>query len=176
MVKKRRLVMRTAVLTILLAAIAYTLYTNLAGGSAGGNPRVGDRAPDFVLKDLDGRKYRLSDYRGKGVFLNFWGTYCEPCKDEMPAMDRQYQIYKEQGVEILAVNVGESELAIQKFIDEYNLSFPVIVDETGDVQKAYGIYPLPATFLIDPEGMIVDYIEGRMDDADIQAYMERIKP
>lgn len=175
MVKKRRLVIRTVVLTILLAAIGYTIYANIAGGSAG-IPRAGDMAPDFVLRDLDGKEYRLSDYRGKGVFLNFWGTYCEPCKDEMPAMDRQYQIYRDRGVEILAVNVGESEIAIQKFIDQYDLSFPVVIDETGDVQKAYGIYPLPATFLIDSEGKIVDYIEGRMDDRDIQAYMERIKP
>ena len=91
-------------------------------------------------------------------------------------MDRQYQIYRDRGVEILAVNVGESEIAIQKFIHQYDLSFPVVIDESGDVQKAYGIYPLPATFLIDSEGKIVDYIEGRMDDRDIQAYMERIKP
>lgn len=173
--KKKRLVLRTTILTLLVLAIGFTVYMNIAGGRSD-TAEVGKKAPDFVLKDLDGHEYRLSDYRGKGVFLNFWGTYCEPCKDEMPAMDRQYQIYKDQGVEILAVNVGEAELAIEKFINEYDLTFPVIVDESGDVQRAYGIFPLPATYLINSDGIIVDYITGRMDEADIQEYMERIKP
>ncbi len=143
--KRRRFFIRTAILTILAAAVVYTLYGHLTSDEKKALAS-GDIAPDFVLEDLNGKPYRLSDYRGKGVLLNFWGTYCKPCKDEMPAMDRQYQIYKDQGVEILAVNVGEAELAIEKFINDYDLTFPVIVDESGDVQRAYGIFPLPATY------------------------------
>lgn len=137
---------------------------------------IGEEAPDFVLKDLEGNEYKLSDYRGKGVFLNFWGTWCEPCKDEMPYMQNQYKKYKDKGVEIIAINVGETKIAIENFAKQYNLSFPIVVDESGEVQKAYGIFPLPATYLINSDGIIVDYIESTMTEEMVQQYMEKIKP
>lgn len=172
--KKRRLVLRTVILIVLAAAIIFTLYANFTK-----NDRkiatVGEQAPDFVLEDLDGRKYRLSDFKGKGVFLNFWGTFCDPCKREMPYMDNQYKKFKDQGVEIIAVNVGETDLAIETFANQYNLSFPIVVDN-GEVQKAYGIYSLPATFLISPEGKVVDYIEQSLTEDMIADYMNQIKP
>ena len=74
--------------------------------------QVGDDAPDFALIDLNGESHQLSDYKGQGVFLNFWGTWCATCKKEMPAMGRQYQVYKDQGVQILAVNIAESDLKV----------------------------------------------------------------
>lgn len=173
--KKRRLALRTSILIILLAAIIYTLYANLTKEDRK-IAAVGQEAPDFILKDIEGKEYRLSDYRGRGVFLNFWGTWCEPCKTEMPYMDNQYQKYKNQGIEIIAVNVGETDLAIETFAQQYDLSFPIVVDKDGEVQKAYGIYPLPATFLISPEGKIVDYIEQSLTEDMIKNYLERIKP
>lgn len=173
--KKRRLALRTIILTVLLVAIFYTLYANLTKDTRK-TAAVGEEAPDFVLKDLEGNEHRLSDYRGKGVFLNFWGTWCKPCKTEMPYMENQYQQYKNQGVEIIAVNAGETNLAIETFAKQYQLSFPIVVDDTGEVQKAYGIYPLPATFLISPDGKIVDYIEQSLTEDMIKNYMERIKP
>lgn len=174
MKKKRRLVLRTIILIVLATAIIFTLYANFTK-----NDRkiatVGEKAPDFVLKDLDGHEYRLSDFKGKGVFLNFWGTFCDPCKKEMPYMNNQYKRFKNQGVEIIAVNVGETDLAIETFVNQYNLSFPIVVDN-GEVQKAYGIYPLPATFLISPEGKVVDYIEQSLTEDMIEDYMNQIKP
>ncbi len=173
--KKRRLAIRTVILSVLVLSIASVLFLN-GKTDERETAAVGQEAPDFVLQDLRGNEYRLSDYRGKGVFLNFWGTWCEPCKTEMPYMEKQYRKYKDQGVEILAVNVGETDLAIEKFAKQYQLSFPIVVDKSGEVQKAYGIYPLPATFLIDPEGKIVDYIEQPMTEEMIGDFMERIKP
>lgn len=175
MSKRKRHTRRTIILSLLAAAIIYTLYANFTKDERK-VAAIGDTAPDFVLQDLEGNEYRLSDYRGKGVFLNFWGTYCKPCKDEMPYMDNQYQVYKDQGVEILAVNVGETNLAIETFQKQYNLSFPIIVDEAGEVQKAYGIYPLPATFLIDSKGNVVKYYDGPMDEELVKEFMEMIKP
>ncbi|MCU9613749.1 thiol-disulfide oxidoreductase ResA [Caldibacillus lycopersici] len=173
--KKNRQIRRTVILVLLAVAIIYTLYANFTKDDRK-VAAVGDKAPDFVLTDLDGKEYKLSDYKGKGVFLNFWGTYCKPCKKEMPYVDNQYKKYKEQGVEVLAVNVGETDLAIETFANQYGLSFPIVVDEDAEVQEAYGIYPLPATFLINPDGKIVKYITGEMNEQMVQQYMEMIKP
>ncbi|CAM3438314.1 thiol-disulfide oxidoreductase ResA [Aeromicrobium ponti] len=172
--KKKRLVIRTVILFVLGAAVAYTLYANFTKDQVQ-KVAVGEKAPDFVLTDMDGEKHRLSDYEGQGVFLNFWGTWCKPCEKEMPYMNNQYKQFKDMGVQVLAVNVGETELAVNKFSDRYNLSFPILIDE-GQVQSAYGINPLPATFLIDKEGKVIKYITGEMTEATIKDYMEQIKP
>ena len=125
--KKKRLVVRTMILYVMAAAVGYTLITNVFTERQ--VIKAGDEAPNFQLQTLDGESVLLSDYRGKGVFLNFWATYCPPCKEEMPYMDNQYQRFKDQGVEILAVNVGEPSLTAEKFINRYDLTFPVPLDE-----------------------------------------------
>ncbi|RLQ95051.1 thiol-disulfide oxidoreductase ResA [Falsibacillus albus] len=173
--KQRRLWIRTAILAVLVAAVAYTLYANFTKEDRG-QLHVGDKAPDFALVDMDGNKHKLSDYRGKGVFLNFWGTWCEPCEREMPFLDNQYQKFTGQGVEVLAVNVGESHFLINNFVKKHQLTFPVLVDKSRDVQTAYGIDPLPTSFLIDPEGKIVKIITGTLTEKKIKNDMELIKP
>ncbi|WP_078413640.1 thiol-disulfide oxidoreductase ResA [Priestia abyssalis] len=172
--KNRRLVMRTVILAVLLAALGYTLYVQFFTSKE--KVAVGDTAPDFVLSDLEGNAHRLSDYRGKGVFLNFWGTWCKPCEREMPAMERQYQVYKDQGVEILAVNVDETNIAVTKFAERYQLTFPIMIDKGSQVLNAYGVDPLPTTFLIDKEGKVVDVFLGGLNEQKINEYMEMIKP
>lgn len=172
--KKQRLVMRTAILLALLSAVAYTIYSNFFMEKA--EIKVGATAPDFVLTDLDGNTHRLSDYRGKGVFLNFWGTWCKPCEKEMPFINRQYEVYKKQGVEVLAVNVGEPKLSVQKFADRFNLAFPIVIDREDQVMNAYEIDPLPTTFLIDQNGKIQKIITGTMTEEMVKQYMESIKP
>jgi len=172
--KKNRFIMRTVILIILLSALGYTLYANFFVSKD--KVKVGSDAPDFVLQDLNGDKYQFSEYTGKGIFLNFWGTWCEPCKREMPYMERQYQYYKNHGVEVLAVNVGESNIAVENFAKEYGLTFPILLDKKLEVLNAYGVDPLPTTFLIDKNGKVVKIITGPMTERDIRDYMELIKP
>lgn len=172
--KKRRLLMRSIILFVLVAALGYTLYTNFFSSKE--KVKVGSDAPDFVLTDLNGDKHQLSDYKGKGVFLNFWGTWCEPCKREMPYMQNQYDYYKEQGVEVIAVNIAESKIAVQNFTDTYDLSFPVVLDKDRQVLDAYGVVPLPTTFLIDKNGKVAEIITGQMNERMVRDYMESIKP
>jgi peroxiredoxin len=172
--KKQRLLMRTVILLLLLAAVGYTIYSNFFIEKT--KVKVGSEAPDFVLTDLNGEKHRLSDYRGKGVFLNFWGTWCKPCEKEMPYINRQYEVYKNQGVEVIAVNVGEPELSVKKFAERFNLQFPIVIDQQDQVMNAYDIDPLPTTFLIDKDGKIVKIITGTMTESMVQQYMESIKP
>ncbi|MCA1063238.1 thiol-disulfide oxidoreductase ResA [Rossellomorea sp. AcN35-11] len=173
--KKRRLLLRTMILIVLTSAVAYTLYANFTKDERG-QLKVGDQAPDFVLEDMEGNKHKLSDYEGQGVFLNFWGTWCKPCEREMPYMNNQYGKYKDQGVKILAVNVGESDFLINRFVSKHGLEFPILVDKEEEVQNAYGIDPLPTTFLINPQGEIEKIITGTMSEKDIIEDLESVKP
>ncbi|MFE4705761.1 thiol-disulfide oxidoreductase ResA [Peribacillus simplex] len=173
--KKRRLISRTIILLLLGAALVFALYTNFTKDK-NESLRKGSDAPNFVLTDMEGKEHKLSDYKGKGVFLNFWGTYCKPCEYEMPYMDNQYKNFKDQGVEILAVNVGESDYAVNNFITKHDLTFPVMIDKGREVENAYRVDILPVTFLVDKEGKVIDIITGALTEESIQKHMERIKP
>lgn len=175
MKKKQRLAIRTLVLFVLGAAIIYTLYQNLTKDQQM-KVAIGAKAPDFVLTDMHGNKHQLSEYKGKGVFLNFWGTWCKPCETEMPYINQQYHIFKNKGVQVLAVNVGESDIAINKFAQLHHLDFPILNDKDGQVMTAYGIDPLPATFLIDQNGKVIKYYTGQLTEATVSELMNQIKP
>ncbi|MGE7693650.1 peroxiredoxin family protein [Lysinibacillus sp. NPDC094177] len=125
-------------------------------------------APDFELKTLKGETVRLSDYVGKKVILNFWATWCPPCKEEVPHMQKIYEEYKNQGIEILAVNVtnkDKGEEAVAQFVKEHGLTFEVLLDEEGFVASKYQVFTLPTTYMIDTKGNMIDIIEGPMNEA-----------
>ncbi|KOO51530.1 TlpA disulfide reductase family protein [Viridibacillus arvi] len=125
-------------------------------------------APDFELKTLEGETVRLSNYVGKKVILNFWATWCPPCKEEVPHMQKVYEEYKNQGVEILAVNVtnkDKGEEAVAQFVKEHGLTFKVLLDEEGFVGSTYQVLTLPTTYVIDTKGNMVDIIKGPMNEA-----------
>ncbi|QDQ02199.1 thiol-disulfide oxidoreductase ResA [Lysinibacillus fusiformis] len=173
--KKRRLAMRTVVLALIIGALIYTLCMSFFKEKKD-IISIGDEAPNFILKDMNGVEFQLSNYKGKGVFLNFWGTYCGPCKKEMPYMNNVFKEYQADGVEILAINIGEAELRVNNFIDQYGLNFPILYDSGGTVTSLYDFIPLPTTFLIDKDGMIVDIISGTLSEESIRASMDKIKP
>ena len=173
--KRHRLVVRSVILLLLMGAVGYTLYANFTKGQQT-KIAIGEKAPDFVLTDMQGQKHRLSDYKGQGVFLNFWATWCKPCEIEMPYINNQYHQFKDKGVQVLAVNVGESRLAVNKFAQRHQLDFPIVIDNEAQVQSAYGIDPLPATFLIDKTGKVVKYFTGQMTEETVRELMNGIEP
>lgn len=173
--KRNRAIMRSIILSLLVAAIGYTIYNSVTAENIE-VLKVGDKAPDFTLQDMDGTSHKLSDYEGEGVFLNFWGTWCAPCVKEMPAMDRQYQEFEQQGVQILAVNIAQSDFEVQSFVDRFGLSFPVVIDKSRSVMNAYNIRPLPTTILVNPKGEIERIVTGEMTEEDIEGFMEEIRP
>lgn len=128
---------------------------------------VNQMAPDFSLKTLDGKEAKLSDYRGQKVILNFWATWCPPCKAEIPHMEKYYKNHaKKDHVEILAVNLTKSdkdENYIKDFIKSYDMTYPVLLDTEGEQQKQYEIVTIPTTFIIDTKGVIQKKIVGPMD-------------
>ena len=173
--KKNRVLMRTSILLVMIGAIAFTIYNGVTKEKSG-LLQVGDMAPDFALTDLNGERHQLSDYKGQGVFVNFWGTWCKPCEKEFPLMEKQYQVYKDQGVQILAVNIAQSDYEVEQYAERKKLTFPIVIDKNKSVMDAYNIRPLPTTILVNPDGEIVKIITGEMSEEDIKSYMEQIKP
>lgn len=123
----------------------------------------GQIAPDFELTTLDGDTVKLSDYKGKRVMLNFWATWCPPCRVEMPDMQK---FHEDKDIVILAVNLSETESnteKVQAFIDERDLTFPVLLDEETEVADQYQIQPIPSSFLIDSDGRIHNKAFGALN-------------
>lgn len=123
----------------------------------------GNRAPDFELKTLDGETVKLSDFIGEQVFLNFWATWCPPCRAEMPDMQK---FHEDKDVVILAVDLAETESSdknVPEFIEEYGITFNVLIDEETEVANLYGIQPLPTSYLIDSTGVIHNKAIGALN-------------
>jgi peroxiredoxin len=111
-------------------------------------------AHDFTLPTPDGKEITLSELRGKAVMVNFWATWCIPCRTEMPSMERLYKIFKESGFTILAVNFMENEEKVKQFVKEKALTFPVVIDRDGKISQLYRASALPVTYFIDNKGRV----------------------
>ncbi|WP_018934513.1 thiol-disulfide oxidoreductase ResA [Gracilibacillus lacisalsi] len=179
--KRNRFIFRSAILVVLFGALVFAIVSNLTAEEEAAVD-IKEQAPDFQLdrvannEDEVESSLQLSDLEGKGVMLNFWATYCEPCEREMPYMEELYPKYKEQGVEIVAVSVDATELVIDKFVDHYNLSFPILHDKDSQVLDAYGIRPLPTTYFIDENGVVVDRVLGELSLERLEGYLQEIVP
>lgn len=150
------------------------LWVSLVGMAAR-PPLVGGPAPDFTLKDLEGRSVSLADHRGKVVLLNFWATWCEPCKKEMPEMQAAYEKLKDRGFVILAVNFGEDPDPAAAFGHHGRLTFPILLDPRVQVAARYEVVTLPVSFYIDSEGMVRERVfGGTLTEAGIAAAFERL--
>jgi len=141
----------------------------IGGGESGqtvaySRPAINTPAPAFRLMDLDGTVHSLPEYQGKVVFLNFWATWCGPCKVEMPAMEALYQAFRAQGLEILAVSVDQQGAAVTRpFKEAMGLSFPILHDSNYQVGLTYGARTLPMTYVIDRQGIIRQRVFGARD-------------
>ncbi len=165
------------ILLVLVGALAFALISNWMKDKT--VIEVGDQAPNFQLMTTNGddeETIRLSELEGQGVMLNFWATYCKPCEQEMPFMENLYPEYKEKGIEILAVSVDATELVIDRFVDRYELTFPVFHDKTGEVMRRYNVNRLPATLFIDEHGEVVEMITGGLTLDHLQENLDQIVP
>jgi len=124
---------------------------------------VNSRAPDFTLKDVNGKTVTLSSFRGKVVLLNFWATWCPPCRAEMPALNRLYRESRHRGLEIIAVSTDRSIDHIKDFLEKNRVDFLMLFDEDRGAAKQYRVFSMPTTFLIDRNGMVVEKFYGEYD-------------
>jgi peroxiredoxin len=138
----------------------------------------GNQAPDFELQTIDGKIMRLSDMAGKKVILNFWATWCPPCKAEMPHMQEFYEEQARNGVEILAVNLTTAERNqdnITPFVKEYGLTFPILLDTKGEIGEIYQSITIPTSYIIDSTGVIQKRIVGPMDKEMMKELIKSVK-
>ncbi|MBY2476118.1 redoxin family protein [Clostridioides difficile] len=134
---------------------------------------------DFTLTDQYGKTHKLSDYKGKVVFLNFWATWCPPCKEEMPHIEQLYKDYKKNNEDVVILGVASPNLGregsrehVVNFLKEEGYTFPVVLDEDGALAYQYGINAFPTTFIIDKEGYVTQYIPGAMDKETMASFIE----
>ncbi len=163
----------------LLIAMGPNPSTGQSGGTASSadtEKNVMGKAPDFTLKDIHGRALSLSSLKGKVVLINFWATWCPPCKAEMPSLNKIYNEMKAQGLEVVAVSTDNSLSTIKDFLARNRLDFPVLFDESKAVTKQYHVFSMPTTFLIDRNGMIVEKFYGEEDwtDPDIRKKIDKL--
>lgn len=160
---------------ILAVALLAGAYTVGAGIFKEDNEavKVGSYAPNFSLQGLDGKVYNLADYKGTSVVVNFWGTFCPPCVNEMPALERQSEKWKNDDVVVLGLNLNESPITVRSFLNQHNITFPILMDQ-DIVRKQYKVISYPTTFYINSEGIIEDIFIGEMQENDIESRIEKL--
>lgn len=173
---------------ILLFVTAYTVYHNKPNNNANNTPQKQEQpttqpqneqqtlAPDFALKDLNGKTVKLSDYRGKIVVLNFWAVWCKYCKQEMPDFNELNKEFKKNNdAVILAVDVQEDIGTVNKFLSQNNIKLNVLMDESGAVAQQYGLQGYPTTFIIDKDGNVTKMFPGLTNKIAVLSEVNKLK-
>jgi thiol-disulfide isomerase/thioredoxin len=138
-------------------------------------PKVGAAAPNFDLETLSGEKVKLSDLRGKKVLVNFWATWCGPCREEMPDLEKFYQEFKGENIEVIAVNLTSYELKeenVREFVDTFEMSFSVLLDSDGAMYDQYQVYYVPTNYFINEKGIITKKTGPLTYDQMVKFYQE----
>ncbi|BCJ85784.1 thiol-disulfide oxidoreductase ResA [Effusibacillus dendaii] len=153
------------VVILLLACVAILVALINFTNSDKKTVSVGQAAPNFTLADLNDKPLALQDLKGKVVLLNFWGSWCEPCRVEMPSIQSIYERYKDKGVVVVGVNIGENKVTAKGFTDRLGVTFPIILDQDRSVTlDQYHVGPIPTTYFIDKKGIVQDKFEGPMTE------------
>lgn len=135
---------------------------------------LAEPAPDFTLKTSTGENLRLAEQRGKVVMINFWASWCAPCRQEMPILDELYQRYERAGFTLLGVNVEQDSGAAQRFLEEVGVSFPILFDPTSEVSRTYQVSAMPTTVMVDRDGQ-VRYVNRGYRPGDEEKYRDQIR-
>ncbi|HYG57970.1 MAG TPA: redoxin domain-containing protein [Symbiobacteriaceae bacterium] len=157
-----------------MSSVAVLALLLVPRGDASANLVAGEAAPDFALQALDGTQVRLADLKGKPVVINFWASWCSPCRKEMPDFEVMYQQYREQGLVVLGINVGEPRVTVADFRQQVGVTFPILTDVHEDAQSAYKILPLPATFFVDRSGTIRSIYQYQMSRSQMETEVLRL--
>lgn len=157
-----------------IAAVFMVFVLLVPRGGAQTTLVIDQPAPDFTLESVDGGQVRLSDLKGKPVIINFWASWCGPCRKEMPDFQAVYEQYKDAGLQVYGINVGESKVAVRDFRETVGAKFPVLLDTHEEAQNAYKILPLPATFFVDSGGKIRAIYQYQMSRSQMEAEVLRL--
>lgn len=156
---KLLIILAVAGLAIALG-IGALLLTQGSNGLPANSSEAREAAPNFELALLDGKSFKLSDYKGKPVLINFFASWCLPCREEMPVLEKIIGDYQPKGVVFVGIAVDDTEEKMKDFIARYKVTFPVGLDKTSEIQKSFGLYGIPTTYFIDKEGVINYFHSG----------------
>jgi len=173
--KRRRLFVAAGVLLPLLAVLALLAYGFTREPGYIESPIIGRPAPGFALTLFDGRAVRLEDFRGKVVFINFWASWCPPCRAEAPSLEAMWRRLREDGVLFLGVNTQDEEERARAFLEEFGISFPNGRDPGGRIAIDYGVWGLPEAFIVDPAGRITYKHIGTLGTALLAAKIDEAR-
>ena len=174
-------IQRRILYAVILIAGAAWIFVNAdkVGASTAGRipaPQKGFLAPEFSLTTPGGEQFSLAQLRGKAVLVNLWATWCPPCQAEMPAIQKYYDAYKDQGLVVLGIDTTANDMPLDvvPFVTKHHLTFPILLDETGEVAAKYNLRSLPSSFFINRDGTINEVVVGAMSEAQIQTSIEAI--
>ena len=174
-----KLLLRAAAVGVILALVGLLLWRVLATEKTDGLVAAVERgetpaAPPLALPILDGDgRVDLSDYRGKGVILNFWASWCEPCKEEAPMLQRAWEERRDEGLVVLGVNAQDFERDARRFVARYRLTYPIVHDGPGSSLGRFGLTGFPETWWIDRQGRLVAYAQGQFTEDELRRNTER---
>ncbi len=141
-----------------------------------GLPKEGQRAPNATLVDLQGSQLKISDFRGRPLIINFWATWCPPCRAEIPELDAVYREHRDKGLEVLGIDYGEDSQTVQGFLKGMEVSYRIVLDPYDEAADGYRIAALPTSFFVDSEGIIRAVHLGGMDRQAIEQKLAKILP
>ena len=150
------------------------IFSVFAATSLASSGLMGQLAPDFVLKSASGENLRLSEFRGDVVMINFWATWCGPCRQELPLLDEMYTRYQRVGFSLLGVNIDDDSRKALNMISELGVSFPVLFDVSKEVSKLYKVNAMPVTILVDRDGMVRHVHQGYQPGYELD-YLDEIR-
>ena len=197
--KSRQIAIAVIVVGLVMAVVAGFLYfsgNSGSGGSAdvssipdglavaslaginnrGAQPSQGKEAPNFAFRYSDGSSYALADFKGQPVIVNFWATWCPPCRREMPGLVKAYETYKDDGLMIIEVDVAEPPATVAKFVEEYKMTMPVVLDQRQEVTRLYRTDSFPTSFFIDKDGVIQVRWVGYLPEDQLELNLKKIMP
>lgn len=162
-------------IVLIIALLAYTLWSGLSGKGGVETPSqlVGRPAPEFALKSFDGDEVKLSDFRGKTLLVNFWASWCHPCREEAPALEKTYMSLSGRQVEFIGINIMDDRKSAEEYIKSFGGTFVNIYDPENRVHLDYGVGGVPETFFVNPEGIITDKHRGPLTEKMIMSYIEK---
>lgn len=160
--------------TLVFFAALMAFVVMIPDSSASASLKVGEMAPDFEAIGLDGKSLSMADLKGRPLVINFWATWCAPCRQEMPEFEAVLAQHKDSDLAFYALNVGESQVTVQSFLDQIGAHLPVVIDTDDNAQNAFKILPLPATFFIDRSGKVSAIYETQMTGLQIESEITRI--
>ena len=160
------------ILAVMLLVGGYAVGRSFA--SSGDALRPGDKPPAFRLADLRGETHTLEEYAGNPLILNFWGTFCPPCREEMPALQQQYEAWKDKGLQVVGINLSEDRHRVENFIRRVGVGFPILLDSNRRTERAFGLREYPTTYFIDANGVIRQIVSGPLTIEEIEGRVKSL--